>query len=82
MPDIILFLLMSRRKLEQRRWDTKLRLGLNPPAGLSIQRMGIEEFDPGYAGRWNAGSNNRAGGVGLSPEDYFKEVQKRLERRD
>lgn len=78
MPEVALFILMSPRRVgnELGKWDTKLRLGLNPPPGLSIQRLGIKEFDPGYAGRWNAGSNNRAKGTALTPEEYLERVSR------
>jgi hypothetical protein len=52
------------------RWQLKIRLGLAAPEGLSLQAMEIEAFDPGYGGRWNAGSNSRGGGTDIEPEAY------------
>ena len=59
-------------------WVMKLRLGLAAPPGMTLQRLGIQEFDPAYGGRWNAGSNKRGGGTDMSPEVYARAVTERL----
>jgi hypothetical protein len=51
------------------------------PAGLSISRLGITEFDPGYGGRWNAGSNRESTDYadGFADHvDYARQVRRRL----
>ena len=60
------------------RWVMKLRLGLAAPPGMTLQRLGIQEFDPAYGGRWNAGSNKRGGGTDMLPEVYARAVTERL----
>ena len=62
------------------RWKMKLRLGQAAPDGLSLSMLGLEEFDPRYGGRWNAGSNRRGGGTNMDPERYAAEVAERLDR--
>jgi hypothetical protein len=37
----------------------KVRLGRAAKSGMNLQNI-IPFFDPGYSGRWNAGSNNRS----------------------
>ncbi|HEU5039991.1 MAG TPA: hypothetical protein VFT84_04160 [Gemmatimonadales bacterium] len=61
-------------------WKVKLRLGRAAPDGLTLPALGIEEFDPRYGGRWNAGSNRRGGGTTISPDRYAALVAERLER--
>jgi hypothetical protein len=51
-------------------WKIKLRLGLAAPEGASILDIGLTDFDPSFGGRWNAGSNRRAGGTSIPPEEY------------
>jgi hypothetical protein len=57
----------------------KLRLGLAAPPGLTLQRLGVQAFDPRYGGRWNAGSNKRGGGTDIPPERYAQLVADRLQ---
>jgi hypothetical protein len=61
-------------------WKVKLRLGRAAPDGLSLAALRIEEFDPRYGGRWNAGSNRRGGGTAIPPDRYAALVSERLER--
>lgn len=61
-------------------WKVKLRLGSAAPDGLALTALGIEELDPRYGGRWNAGSNRRGGGTSMAPERYAALVAERLER--
>ena len=61
-------------------WVMKLRLGTAAPPGMTLQRLGIQELDPAYGGRWNAGSNKRGGGTEMSPEVYARAVADRLRR--
>jgi hypothetical protein len=61
-------------------WRVKLRLGAAAPDGLTLAALGIEEFDPRYGGRWNAGSNRRGGGTSIAPAVYAGQVAERLDR--
>jgi hypothetical protein len=61
-------------------WRVKLRLGSAAPDGLTLPALGIEEFDPRYGGRWNAGSNRRGGGTTIEPGAYTELVAGRLDR--
>ena len=52
------------------RWLMKLRLGPAAAPGVTLFDLDIPAFDPGFGGRWNAGSNKRGGGTALSPAEY------------
>ena len=54
---------------------------MGAPPWLSLQQLGIHEFDPAYGGRWNAGSNNRSGGTPMSSEEYRHRLADALEAR-
>ena len=62
------------------RWQVKTRLGLAAPEGLSLQDLGIQDFDRAYGGRWNAGSNNRDCGTTIAPEEYRRYMVEALRR--
>ena len=78
LPEARAILLFSPRSDFPDKWDVKLWFGRGAPAGASIQRMRMKEFDPNYAGRWNAGSNSRNKGTTIQPDDYEKAVHERL----
>jgi hypothetical protein len=61
-------------------WKVKLRLGGAAPEGLTLPMLDINEFDPKYGGRWNAGSNRRGGGTTMDPVRYAALVSERLDR--
>ena len=73
-------LIMVTRKNRAGRWIMKLRLGLAAAPGASLHRMGLHEFDPDFGGRWNAGSNRRAGGTTIDPSWYVRELKRRVPR--
>lgn len=57
----------------------KVRVGLAAPPGFSLHNLLIPQFDAGYGGRWNAGSNKRgATGTPLTPKEYVTHIVKRL----
>jgi hypothetical protein len=60
------------------RLEVKLRLGRAAPAGCTLHALGISEFDPAYGGRWNAGSNRRAGGAAVSAVEYLRWLRTRV----
>jgi hypothetical protein len=84
LPDAVMIVISCPHPTTPGRRVIKLRLGPAAPAGLSITRLGITEFDPGYGGRWNAGSNRRStDGTDGSTDyadftDYVREVRRRL----
>jgi hypothetical protein len=57
--------------LPEGRSDTlqvSIRLGNAALPGITLHRLRINEFDPHYGGRWNAGANKRAGGFAISED--------------
>jgi hypothetical protein len=67
-------MIASPRAGETDIWDIKLRLGEAAPESLSLQDVDLSEFDSGYSGRWNAGSNKRGGGTKLPPDLYAEKL--------
>jgi len=61
-------------------WVVKLRLGNAAPTGASIHQMDVQDFDPNYGGRWNAGANARAGGTEAGPREYVPFLLGRMDR--
>lgn len=80
LPEVPLLMLATPCPKPARAWKVKLRLGRAAPDGLSLAMLDINEFDPRYGGRWNAGSNRRGGGTTVEPERYAELVAERLER--
>ena len=70
LPHAALVATVSSYRKRPDHWQVKTRLGLAATEGLSLQDLGIEDFDRAYGGRWNAGSNNRGGGTTIAPEEY------------
>lgn len=82
LPDAILIALFSPRAgesedAEDKRWNAKFRLGRAASSKFSLPDV-ITPIDAGYGGRWNAGSNKRAGGSKLTPTEYVAELAKAL----
>ncbi|MDQ6717453.1 MAG: hypothetical protein M3Z17_03775 [Gemmatimonadota bacterium] len=61
------------------KWQIKTRLGLNRPDGFTLFDLAINEFDPSWGGRWNAGSTSRGGGTVSSPAEYAAEIGRRMQ---
>ncbi len=80
LPDAVLILLAVPKPNEPARWVMKLRLGAAAPEGFTIHDLHMTDFDRAYGGRWNAGSNARAGGTTIPPAQYAEEVRRRLAR--
>jgi len=78
LPDAVLILLAVPRPNESNTWVMKLRLGARAPEGFTIHDLHMTDFDRAYGGRWNAGSNARAGGTTIPPARYAEEVRRRL----
>ena len=80
LPDAVLILLAVPKPNEAGCWVMKLRLGARAPEGFTIHDLHMTDFDRAYGGRWNAGSNARAGGTTIPPARYAEEVRRRLAR--
>jgi len=80
LPDATLILLAVPKPNEPGTWIMKLRLGPRAPQGFTIHDLHMTDFDRAYGGRWNAGSNARAGGTTIPPATYAEEVRRRLVR--
>jgi hypothetical protein len=83
LPDAVLIMLAFPHPNFPDRWAMKLRLGLGAPPGLTLHSLRITEWDPGFGGRWNAGSNKRplrngVGGTTMEPRDYANRLKARL----
>jgi hypothetical protein len=78
LPDAAVILTTSPLRRRPGYWQVRLRLGRAAPAGLTLERLEIGRFDPHYGGRWNAGSNRRAGGTGIEPQRYAELLAERL----
>jgi hypothetical protein len=78
LPDAVLILLAIPKPNESGTWIMKLRLGARAPEGFTIHDLQIPTLDPAYGGRWNAGSNARAGGTTIPPARYAEELRRRL----
>jgi hypothetical protein len=80
LPDASVILMASRRPKQEEGWNIKLRLGNAAPDGFNLHTLKLEEFDPKYGGRWNAGSNKRGGGTRLATEQYARRIADRFLR--
>lgn len=78
LPDAAAVLLAAPLPTDPTRWLVKVRLGLAAPEGTTLDGLGITGIDPAFGGRWNAGSNRRAGGTALEPEAYARMLAVRL----
>ncbi len=78
LPDAVLILLAVPKPNEVGCWVMELRLGARAPEGFTIHDLHMTDFDRAYGGRWNAGSNARAGGTTIPPARYADEVRRRL----
>ena len=78
LPDAWLVVTFSPRADEPRRWNCKARLGLAAPADFPLVRI-LQTVDQGFGGRWNAGSNTRAGGSEIDPEIYIAKIIEQVE---
>lgn len=79
LPEARLVMLVSPIRGSTKR-EVKLRLGNRAPQGLTLHALDVRGFDPAWGGRWNAGSNKRAGGTDIPPDKYAAEVRRRLAR--
>jgi hypothetical protein len=78
LPEAALILVAVPNPHDSRRSYMKLRLGTRAEPGFSINDLKVRAFDPGYGGRWNAGSNKRDGGTPLTVEHYVAALARSL----
>lgn len=80
-PDAMIFLTFSKHKKFPENLEVRARLGsAGMEKGISLLEIGIaENVDPNWGGRWNAGSDKRAGGTDLSCDDYAFKLNKQLQ---
>lgn len=73
-------LIMVAQPREERgdRWNVKLRVGHAAPRGFTLHSLGIQNWNPAFGGRWNAGSNKRGGGTSIEPRDYANRLLAKL----
>lgn len=58
-----------------KKWEIKVRLGLNAKKGLNLNQLNL----PDFGGRWNAGSTKRYGGTDIEPTEFVKIIKERIE---
>lgn len=79
LPDAAVIMLALPHPRIAGRWIVKLRLGIAAPSGVTLQSLKIEQWDPNYGGRWNAGSNKRGKGTPIAPAEYAAHVRAALD---
>ena len=80
LPEAKLILLFSPMENDRSKWEVKFRAGVLAPQGFSLKKLGIEEVDEGFGGRWNAGGNKRNGGIKANPGEYAAKIAKLVEK--
>jgi hypothetical protein len=80
-PDSVVIMSASPHEKNPGHWEVKLRLGQAAPTGFTLFDIGINDVDPGFGGRWNAGSNQRALGTLMDPAEYAKLISEKLSAR-
>jgi hypothetical protein len=60
------------------RIEFKVRLTAQAPAGMSLHRIGMDEVDPAFGSRWNAGSNKRRGCTDIPIEELFDRLERNV----
>jgi hypothetical protein len=78
LPSAALIMTAQRREDAPDRWNVKLRLGRAAPPGFTLRSLGIQHWNPGFGGRWNAGSNKRGRGTSIEPRDYANRLLAKL----
>ncbi|MHB1223334.1 MAG: hypothetical protein ACYC2G_04700 [Gemmatimonadaceae bacterium] len=85
LPEAVVILAIApHHDLPPGRMEMKLRLGAKAPPGFTLKGL-LDDFDPGFGGRWNAGANRRPragspGGSDIAPTVYAAELRRRVER--
>jgi hypothetical protein len=66
--------------MQNGRWETKIRLRLAAPAGLTLFDVGMTQLEPRFGGKWNAGSTKRSGGSNQDPMILGRAIAEVLDR--
>lgn len=80
LPEAEVIMTVSPHPKNPQNWEVKLQLGQAAPEGLNLHKIGMRQFDRGYGGRWNAGSNKRGGGTEIEPEEYARLLNEKIEQ--
>lgn len=78
LPHATLIMAAQPREDRRDRWNVKLRVGHAAPRGFTLHSLGIQNWNPAFGGRWNAGSNKRGGGTSIEPRDYANRLLTKL----
>lgn len=83
LPDLLpeAAVIISASLLENGRRETKIRLGLAPRDGDTLYSLGIQQWEPNFRGRWNAGSTKRSGGSLADPILLARHIAAKLMER-
>lgn len=79
LPDAQVILVYCPFEKKQDHMEAKIRLGLAVPTGLTLSELEINDIDPNFGYRWNAGSDRRAGGTQLNIEEYARRLNEKLQ---
>lgn len=80
LPGAELIIVANPRPGVPGRLDVKVRLGSAAPPGVTLDELQVDRIDPTFGGRWNAGSNRRAGGTTMSLAEYVDALAERLQQ--
>lgn len=79
LPDMELIVVFCPLNLKDEKGDdiigtqAKVRLGLAAPIGRDVRNI-VPQFDRNFGARWNAGSNERLGGMTMTPSEYISKL--------
>jgi hypothetical protein len=80
LPDAQVILVYCPLEKKQDHMEAKIRLGLAAPTGLTLDGLEINDIDPNFGCRWNAGSDRRAGGTSMDIEEYARLLNEKLQK--
>lgn len=80
LPDAQLIVVFSPLEKDPARWEAKIRLGSAAPTGMTLDDLEINDIDPNFGYRWNAGSNRRPGGTSLIINEYVEKLNGKLQK--
>ncbi|OGS35854.1 MAG: hypothetical protein A2293_07305 [Elusimicrobia bacterium RIFOXYB2_FULL_49_7] len=80
LPEAAIMVAGFPNKVDPNKWNIKVRRGAKATEGTTLHQLNIKEFDPGFGGRWNAGSNDRGGGTVIHPSEYAQKVYQAFQK--
>ena len=82
---IVMFMPYDKDESGKDIWRVRMRAGSNIPPGFSIKKLGLNEVDPNFGGRWNSGANTRFSpdnkpprGTDQNPDEYMAKISEKL----